>query len=340
MAESREPEQILREARERIAKASNIEELKQVRREYLGKKGILTACMQRLRGMEEAERVSFGGRVNFAREEIETMIRDRQSRLEENELMAEAFDVTESLTKIRAGHRHPVTQIMEDIQNMFMGMGYSVMEGPEVEYDYYNFEALNIPDEHPWKEEQPTFHINQNILLRTQTTPIEIRCMEQKRPPICAIARGRVFRKQELNQNQSPVFHQIEGMVIDRNITFSDLKGTMVTLVQHLFDDSTRIKFRPYKYPYNEPSAKMDVSCFRCRDTHDDQCPICGGQGWIEILGCGMIHPKVLSMSGIDPDIYSGFGFGLDVERIAMLKMEIDDMRLLYENDESFLGQF
>ena len=340
MMDFKELDEILQSAKTKIAQVASTEELRDLRRAFLGKKGCLTACMHKLRSMSSEEKAVYGVRLNQVREELEAMIAERQSLLEDEELMAEAFDVTVPVSRMRIGHRHPITQVMEDIQNMFMNMGYSVMEGPEVEYDYYNFEALNIPDEHPWKEEQSTFHINPNILLRTQTTPVEIRCMEQKRPPICAIARGRVFRAQEMNQNQSPVFHQIEGMVIDRNITFSDLKGTMVTLVQHLFNDETRVKFRPYKYPFNEPSAKMDVSCFRCGEKHDENCPICGGQGWIEILGCGMIHPKVLSMSGIDPEIYSGFGFGLDVERIAMLKMEIDDMRLLYENDESFLSQF
>ncbi|MCD8053642.1 MAG: phenylalanine--tRNA ligase subunit alpha [Lachnospiraceae bacterium] len=331
---------ICREAAGKLQRAANRQELAEARREILGKHGALAQQMRALRELPEEERAAFGARVNREKRLLEESFACREAEMEEAELTArlaaETIDVTLPAAKIQDGHRHPITRIMEEIQNLFIGMGYEVVEGPEVEYDYYNFEALNIPDDHPLREEQDTFIINPNILLRTQTTPVEIRVMERQRPPICAIASGRVFRAQEAGATSSPNFHQIEGLVIDKNITFSDLKGTMAVFARNMLG-STRVKFRPYKYPYNEPSAKMDVACFHCGGRG---CPVCGGEGWVEILGCGMIHPKVLSMSGIDPDIYSGFGFGLDVEQIAMLKWGIDDMRLLYENDESFLAQF
>ena len=216
-------------------------------------------------------------------------------------------------------------------------MGFDVVEGPEIEKDYYNFEALNIPANHPAKDEQDTFYINKDILLRTQTSPVQVRQMEAKKPPIRMIAPGRVFRADEVDATHSPSFHQIEGMVIDKGITFSDLKGTLEMFVHKLFGEDTRVKFRPHHFPFTEPSAEMDVSCFKCGGKG---CRFCKGEGWIEILGCGMVHPKVLRMSGIDPDVYSGFAFGVGLERIALLKYEIDDMRLLYENDIRFLSQF
>jgi len=329
------------QAGQALTAAPDRERLAAVRREYLGKDGLLTRQMRRLRELPQEERSAFGAAVNAAKRRIEEIFEEREKllaekRLEER-LASERIDVTLPSTRIQAGHTHPVTQVMEEIREIFIGMGYEVVEGPEVEYDYYNFEALNIPDDHPQREEQHPFNVDENVLLRTQTTPVEIRVMERQRPPICAIASGRVFRAQEADPGNLPNFHQIEGIVIDKHITFSDLKGTMSAFARHMWGDLTRVRFRPYKYPYNEPSARVDVSCFRCGGAG---CPVCGGAGWIEILGCGMIHPRVLSMSGIDPDVYSGFGFGLDVERITMLKMEIDDIRLLYENDESFLSQF
>ncbi len=334
-------EEICREASEAMVRAADNDALAKVRRQYLGKNGILTGEMKKLKTLPVGEKADFGAAVNDAKTRLEEVFAEHRDRLERSALRKrleeEAIDVTLPATKIQAGHTHPVTQVMEEIQEIFIGMGYQVVEGPEVEYDYYNFEALNIPDDHPQREEQNPLKINENILLRTQTTSVEIRVMERQRPPICAIASGRVFRAQEADRNDLPNFHQIEGLVIDKNITFSDLKGTMASFARHMWGDLARVKFRPYKYPYNEPSAKMDVSCFHCGGKG---CPVCDGAGWIEVLGCGMIHPKVLAMSGIDPDVYSGFGFGLDVERITMLKMQISDIRLLYENDESFLAQF
>ena len=334
-------EKLREEALEAVLRAADGEALNRVRRAYLGKDGKLTGEMKRLKELPAEERAAFGQAVNEAKARIGEACRKRMEVLSEQaleaRLAAETIDVSLPAARIQAGHTHPITQVMQEIQEIFIGMGYQVVEGPEVEYDYYNFEALNIPDDHPEREEQRPFTIAPEALLRTQTTSIEIRVMERQRPPICAIASGRVFRAQPEDRNHLPNFHQIEGIVIDKNITFSGLKGTMSAFARHMWGDLTRVRFRPYKYPYNEPSARMDVSCFHCGGTG---CPVCGGAGWIEVLGCGMIHPNVLSMSGIDPEIYSGFGFGLDVERITMLKMEIDDIRLLYENDESFLGQF
>ncbi len=239
--------------------------------------------------------------------------------------------------RLQKGHTHPDTLALSEIKRIFTGMGYEVVDGPEIELDYYNFEALNIPEGHPAKDEQDTFYLNKEILLRTQTSGVQVRQMEKKKPPIRMIAPGRVFRADEVDATHSPVFHQVEGMVIDKGIRFSDLKGTLEDFAKKLFGEETKVKFRPHHFPFTEPSAEMDVSCFKCGGKG---CRFCKGEGWIEILGCGMMHPKVLSMSGVDPDEYSGFAFGLGLERIALLKYEIDDMRLLYENDMRFLSQF
>ncbi len=239
--------------------------------------------------------------------------------------------------KNQVGHRHPNTIALEEVERIFTGMGYEVVEGPEVEYDYYNFEALNIPANHPAKDEQDTFYINEKIVLRTQTSPVQVREMEKGRLPIRMLAPGRVFRSDEVDATHSPSFHQVEGLVIDKHITFADLKGTLAEFARELFGEATKVKFRPHHFPFTEPSAEMDVTCFKCGGKG---CRFCKGEGWIEILGCGMVHPRVLKMSGIDPEEYSGFAFGMGLERIALLKYEIDDMRLLYENDQRFLEQF
>ena len=231
----------------------------------------------------------------------------------------------------------PVPLYDEEVERIFTGMGYEVVEGPEVEYDYYNFEALNIPANHPAKDEQDTFYINDKIVLRTQTSPVQVRVMEKGKLPIRMIAPGRAFRSDEVDATHSPSFHQIEGLVIDKNVTFADLKGTLQEFAKELFGEDTKVKFRPHHFPFTEPSAEVDVTCFKCGGKG---CRFCKGEGWIEILGCGMVHPRVLKMSGIDPEEYSGFAFGVGLERIALLKYEIDDMRLLYENDDRFLKQF
>ena len=334
-------EQIKAEAVARIQEADVPEKLNDVRVKFLGKKGELTAVLKGMKDVAPEERPKVGQLVNDTRAVIEELLEESKTRMEkairEEKLKAEVIDVTLPSKKNSVGHRHPNTIALEEVERIFVGMGYEVVEGPEVEYDYYNFEALNIPANHPAKDEQDTFYINDKILLRTQTSPVQVRVMEQKKPPIRMIAPGRVFRADEVDATHSPSFHQIEGMVIDKGITFSNLKGTLTQFVQKLFGKETKVKFRPHHFPFTEPSAEMDVSCFKCGGKG---CRFCKGEGWIEILGCGMVHPRVLRMSGIDPEEYSGFAFGIGLERITLLKYEIDDMRLLYENDDRFLKQF
>ncbi len=334
-------EQIKAEAIREIQNSDGLAKLNDVRVAFLGKKGELTAVLKGMKDVLPEERPIVGQLVNETRESIEKLIDQTKAKLEAAErdlkLKQEVIDVTLPAKKNKVGHSHPNTIALEEVENIFIGMGYEVVEGPEVEYDYYNFEALNIPANHPAKDEQDTFYINQDIVLRTQTSPVQVREMEKGRLPIRMIAPGRVFRSDEVDATHSPSFHQIEGLVIDKNITFADLKGTLAEFAKELFGEDTRVKFRPHHFPFTEPSAEVDVTCFKCGGKG---CRFCKGSGWIEILGCGMVHPRVLKMSGIDPEEYSGFAFGVGLERIALLKYEIDDMRLLYENDDRFLKQF
>lgn len=333
--------QIKEEALKQIANSDALEKLNDVRVNFLGKKGELTAVLKSMKDVAPEERPKVGQLVNHAREEIEAALEQAKKKMEkeirEAKLKAEVIDVTLPAKKNNVGHRHPNFIALEEVERIFIGMGYEVVDGPEIEYDYYNFEALNIPADHPAKDEQDTFYINSNILLRTQTSSCQVHEMEKGRLPIRMLAPGRVFRSDEVDATHSPSFHQIEGMVIDKNITFADLKGTLQEFARELFGEETKVKFRPHHFPFTEPSAEMDVSCFKCGGKG---CRFCKGEGWIEILGCGMVHPKVLKMSGIDPEEYTGFAFGVGLERIALLKYEIDDMRLLYENDIRFLKQF
>lgn len=339
-------EQIKEEALKQIeltgaAGAQALEKLNEIRVNYLGKKGELTTLLKAMKDVAVEERPRVGQMVNEVRSEIEEVLERATEKMKaavlEGRLKAETIDVTLPAKKSNVGHRHPNTIALEEMERIFIGMGYEVVEGPEIETDYYNFEALNIPADHPAKDEQDTFYINNQILLRTQTSPVQVRTMESRPLPIRMIAPGRVFRSDEVDATHSPSFHQIEGMVIDRHITFADLKGTLAEFAKELFGKDTKVKFRPHHFPFTEPSAEVDVTCFKCGGSG---CRFCKGSGWIEILGCGMIHPKVLKMSGIDPEEYSGFAFGVGLERIALLKYEIDDMRLLYENDDRFLSQF
>lgn len=334
-------EEIRQAAEENIEAAKDPDQLNDVRVKILGKKGELTAILKGMKDVAPEDRPKVGAMVNDTRKAIEEKMaaakKNMQAKELEHRLASETIDVTLPAKRNKIGHRHPNTIALEEVEKIFIGMGFDVVEGPEVEYDYYNFEALNIPANHPAKDEQDTFYITKDILLRTQTSPVQVRQMEAKKPPIKMIAPGRVFRADEVDATHSPSFHQIEGMVIDKGIRFSDLKGTLQEFVQRLFGKDTKVKFRPHHFPFTEPSAEMDVSCFKCGGKG---CRFCKGEGWIEILGCGMVHPKVLKMSGIDPEVYSGFAFGVGLERIALLKYEIDDMRLLYENDQRFLNQF
>lgn len=332
---------IKEQALSQINASESLDALNEIRVAFLGKKGELTSVLKSLKDVAPEDRPVVGQLVNDARAEIEGKLDEVKSsferKLREKKMKEETIDVTLPAKKPMLGHRHPNTIALEEAERIFIGMGYEVVEGPEVEYDYYNFEALNIPANHPAKDEQDTFYVNSNILLRTQTSPVQVREMEKGKLPIRMIAPGRVFRSDEVDATHSPSFHQIEGLVIDKNITFADLKGTLAEFAKEMFGEETKVKFRPHHFPFTEPSAEVDVSCFKCGGSG---CRFCKGSGWIEILGCGMVHPNVLKMSGIDPEEYTGFAFGVGLERIALLKYEIDDMRLLYENDTRFLKQF
>lgn len=334
-------EKIKAEALKQIEASEALEKLNEVRVNILGKKGELTAVLKGMKDVSPEDRPKVGQLVNEAREEIEKALEDAMKKMQrlvrEAQMKSEVIDVTLPAKKAVKGHRHPNAIAMEEVQNIFIGMGYKIVEGPEVETDYYNFEALNIPADHPAKDEQDTFYINGDILLRTQTSGIQVHEMENGKLPIRVLAPGRVFRSDEVDATHSPSFHQIEGLVIDKNVTFADLKGTLAEFAKELFGEETRVKFRPHHFNFTEPSAEVDVTCFKCGGSG---CRFCKGTGWIEILGCGMVHPNVLRMSNIDPEQYSGFAFGVGLERIALLKYEIDDMRLLYENDIRFLRQF
>ena len=334
-------QEIREKALSQISSIDSLEKLNEIRVSFLGKKGELTEVLKGMKDVAVQDRPMVGQIVNETRQAIEEMLentkKELSSKLRELQLKAEVIDVTLPAKKNNVGHSHPNTLALEEIKKIFIGMGYEVVEGPEVEYDYYNFEALNIPANHPAKDEQDTFYINDKIVLRTQTSSVQVREMERGKLPLRMISPGRVYRADEVDATHSPCFHQVEGLVIDENITFADLKGTLVEFAKEIFGPDTKVKFRPHHFPFTEPSAEMDVSCFKCGGKG---CRMCKGEGWIEILGCGMVHPHVLEMSGIDTEKYTGFAFGVGLERIALLKYEIDDMRLLYENDTRFLKQF
>ena len=329
------------EAIKKIKESNLPESLQDVRVNYLGKKGELTSILKTMKDLSPEERPKVGELVNETRNLIEEALNERRAFLEdkvlEERLSKEKIDVTLPARHKNTGHKHPNMIALEEVEKIFTRLGYEVLEGPEIEYDRYNFELLNIPADHPAKDEQDTFYITEDILLRTQTSPVQARVMEKGKLPIKMICPGRVFRSDEVDATHSPSFHQIEGLLIDKNITFADLKGTLEVFARELFGTETKTKFRPHHFPFTEPSAEMDVSCFKCGGKG---CRFCKGSGWIEILGCGMVHPRVLEMCNIDPEEYSGFAFGVGLERIALLKYEIDDMRLLYENDMRFLKQF
>ena len=335
----------LREIRERVlgelAKADSSAALEQIRVGVLGKKGELTALLRGMGKLPPEERPKAGQRVNEVRAELEGALEAKGEEIKAREkaarLEAEAVDVTLPGPARGAGSLHPMNIALERMIDIFVGMGYEVVEGPEVEYDHYNFELLNLPKNHPARDAQDTFYIDDNIVLRTHTSPVQARIMTTRKPPIRIVCPGRVYRADEADATHSPVFHQMEGLVIDENITMGDLKGTLDEFARQMYGEGIRTRFRPSFFPFTEPSAEVDLTCANC---HGEGCRMCKGSGWIEILGCGMVHPKVLRMSGIDPDVYSGFAFGVGLERIALLKYEIDDMRLLYENDDRFLKQF
>lgn len=334
-------QEIHEEAIQKIQQIDALDKLQEIRVSYLGKKGQLTSLLKGMKDVCERRKPVVGQMVHETQSQIEELLDRTKKRLEEvalnAKLEAEEIDVTLPAKKSKIGHRHPNMIALEEVENIFIGMGYEVVSGPEIEYDEYNFRKLNIPDGHPAKDEQDTFWITDEIVLRTQTSPCQARTMERGPLPIRMIAPGRVYRSDEVDATHSPCFNQVEGMVIDKNITMADLKGTLDEFAKQLFGPETKTKFRPHHFPFTEPSAEMDVSCFKCGGKG---CRFCQGTGWIEILGCGMVHPDVLEMCGIDSKEYTGFALGMGLERIALLKYEIDDLRRLYENDVRFLKQF
>lgn len=334
-------ESIRQAAKAALEHVSLIQDLEQLRIQYLGKKGELTAILKQMGKLSPEERPLVGQMANETRAYIEGAIESKKAQLaqkkQQEQLKAEKIDVTLPGNKITLGAKHPLSIVLDEIKEIFVGMGFEIVEGPEVEYDYYNFEALNIPKDHPARDTQDTFYINDNILLRTQTSSVQVRVMEKQKPPIRVISPGRVYRSDAVDATHSPLFHQIEGLVVDKGITFADLKGTLEIFVRRLYGEDSVVRFRPHHFPFTEPSAEVDVQCFSC---HGEGCRLCKGEGWIEILGCGMVHPKVLANCGIDPEVYSGFALGMGLERVVMRRYGIDDMRLFFENDMRFLKQF
>ena len=324
-----------------LSNADNSARLEEIRVKYLGKKGELTTILRSMGGLSKEERPLVGKLVNEAKNEVESKIEEKVKLIKEQEknskLASEVIDISLPGKKNNVGKRHPLDLTLESMKDIFISMGFTVEEGPEVELDYYNFEALNIPKNHPARSEQDTFYINDNLVLRTQTSPVQIRVMENQAPPIKMIAPGKVYRSDAVDATHSPIFYQMEGLVIDKGVTFADLKGTLELFAKKMFGDKVKTKFRPHHFPFTEPSAEMDATCFVCEGKG---CRVCKGSGWIELLGCGMVHPEVLRNCGIDPEVYSGFAFGFGVDRMVMLKYGIDDIRLLYESDMRFLDQF
>jgi phenylalanyl-tRNA synthetase alpha chain len=334
-------EEIRATAQSRVKSLSRNAELEALRLELLGKKGELTQILRGLGALSASERPRMGQLVNETRVYVEELLttakKDITARERDSRLSAETIDITMPGKQRKVGHKHPLSIVIDELSALFMGMGYEIAEGPEVELDYYNFEALNIPANHPARDEQDTFYAEGGLVLRTQTSNVQIRTMENKKPPIKIIAPGKAFRSDQADSTHSPVFHQIEGLVVDKGITMGALKGTLITFAQALFGNEVHVRFRPHHFPFTEPSAEMDVECFVCGGKG---CRVCKDEGFIELLGCGMVHPRVLQNCGIDPQIYSGFAFGAGLERIAMRRFSINDIRLLYENDARFLGQF
>ena len=337
-------EKIKSQAFEALEQAKASADLEELRVRLLGKKGELTAVLKMMGKLSPEDRPVMGQLTNSVRAAIEEKLETRKAELAaaalEAKLAAEALDVTVPGTSRPLGHKHPMYIALDEAKEIFIGMGFQILEGPEVELAEYNFTKLNTEEGHPARDWSDTFYIKEDssILLRTQTSPMQIRAMEAiKHPPIRILAPGRVYRKDEVDATHSPMFHQIEGLVIDKGITMADLKGTLETLVKSLYGEDSVVRFRPHHFPFTEPSCEVDVQCFKC---HGAGCPTCKGEGWIELLGAGMVHPKVLEGCGIDPRVYSGFAFGIGLERMAMRRFQISDLRLIFENDVRFLRQF
>jgi len=332
---------IVKGATEELERAASRQDLEQVRVKYLGKKGLLTQLLRSMPSLPPAERPVVGREANEAKTEIETALAARLGAVEQTDrrarLAADRVDLSLPGRRVVPGARHPLALVLDEIIDVFAGLGFTVADGPEVESDYYNFEALNIPRDHPARDMQDTFYVSEDILLRTHTSPVQIRTMLRQKPPVRIICPGRVYRRDALDMTHSPVFHQVEGLAVDRDISMADLRGTLELFARELFGPGSRIRFRPSFFPFTEPSAEVDVLCFACKGAG---CRLCKGSGWLEILGSGMVHPQVLKTVGYDPEEVTGWAFGMGVERIAMLRYGIDDIRLFYENDLRFLGQF
>ena len=333
--------EIKEEVLESLKNIKSLPELENFRISYLSKKGKVSLLMQELKNFSNEEKKKYGKEINdiklFIEDEFKKCFNCLNEKFIEEKLKTEAIDVTIPVKNYSIGHIHPCTKVYNEVKFIFKNMGYEVITGPEIEYDEYNFEKLNIEKGHPARDEQDTFYINENIVLRTQTSPVQARVMEKGKLPIKMISAGRVFRSDAVDATHSPTFHQIEGLVVDKNITFSDLKGVLDSFAKAFFGENVKTRFRPHHFPFTEPSAEMDVSCFKCKGKG---CRFCKNEGWIEILGCGMVNPKVYELCGLDKENHQGFAFGIGIERLALLKYEIDDMRLLYENDVRFLNQF
>jgi phenylalanyl-tRNA synthetase alpha chain len=332
--------ELVSQAKAAVAAATEVKTLDDVRVSYLGKKGELTALLKGLGKLSAEERPAAGAKINEAKQAVQAAIEAKKSELEQGDINAklasETLDVTLPGRDVDVGGLHPVTMVMQRIENFFRGVGYEVVEGPEIEDDYHNFEALNIPQHHPARAMHDTFYFNPNMLLRTHTSPVQVRTMENRKPPFRIICPGRVYRV-DSDLTHTPMFHQIEGLLIDKESSFADLKGTIIEFLQVFFEKDLEVRFRPSYFPFTEPSAEVDVQCVHCLGKG---CRVCSNTGWLEVMGAGMVHPKVLEMSGIDPEEYSGFAFGMGADRFAMLRYGVDDLRLFFENDLRFLKQF
>lgn len=332
---------ILEEARAQLGAAQSVADAEEVRVRFLGKKGKVTEILRSMGKLSPEERKTLGQAANSARAEIEEMLAEKfaafKAQQQESKFKAEKIDVTEPGIVTPLGTKHLISITIDEISRVFMNMGFSIAEGPEIETVFNNFDALNAPKDHPARDITDTFYITDDVLLRTQTSPVQVRTLMKQKPPIKVISPGRCFRCDTPDATHSPMFHQVEGLVVDEGISMADLKGTLDSFAKQLFGSNAKTKFRPHHFPFTEPSAEMDVSCFKCGGKG---CRVCKGSGWIEILGCGMVHPNVLAVGDLDTEKYTGFAFGMGVERIAMLKYEVDDIRLLYENDIRFISQF
>ena len=342
-------ELIKQQALDALSEATTPAQLEELRVRFLGKKGELTAVLKLMGKLSAEERPVMGQIANSVRAEIEDKLEQKKTEINasvlEAKLAAEAIDVTIPGNEIALGHEHPMNKVLQEIKDIFVGMGYQIVDGPEVELAAYNFSRLNIEEGHPSRDRSDTFYFtdDDSVLLRTQTSPMQIRVMENAKPPICILAPGRVYRKDEADATHSPMFHQIEGLVVDENITMGDLKGALVTVMRRIYGQDAQMRFRPHHFPFTEPSCEMDMQCHKCHGTGEvdgQVCSTCHGEGWIELLGAGMVHPKVLEGCGIDPEKYSGFAFGMGLERMAMGRMKINDLRLIFDNDVRFLSQF